>query len=112
MSLSNLVPTYLRHEQIVRETAHSAAEQTQAASLAKLFRLFKEHLHADTYAEQRSSLPHTFEHKLIESALNQRCHASSECPNSGKYQTFGGAQDVRLRAHDCKAAAGRKRFFD
>src|SRR5437016_13364859 len=86
--LLNLIPTHMRHRQIVRKTLHLSAQQPQSQSSAKLFRLFKQQLHAHANAEQRSSLGDALDDKAIEATRRESLHASAECADACKTRAF------------------------
>src|SRR5438067_4901526 len=99
--LLNLIPTHMRHRQIVRKTLHPSAQQPQSQSSAKLFRLFKQQLHAHANAEQRSSLGDALDDKAIEATLRESLHASAECADAWQDQGLCFAENVRVIADNC-----------
>src|SRR5205807_5796815 len=106
--LMNLIPTYMRHRQIPRKTLHLSAQQPQSQTLAKLFRLFKQQLHAHANAEQRNSFGDALDHKAIEAAFRESLHASAEGADAWQDQGLCFAENVRviadnrLRARSCE----------
>ena len=104
--LPDLIPPNLRHNQIVCKTANAATQKPQPGRSAKLLRFLKEHLHANTDAEQRRSFSDAFAHQLIESAFSEGLHACPKRPNSGQHQTLRPAQDFLIGTHH-RGAAGR-----
>src|SRR5437764_14446233 len=99
--LMNLIPTYMRYRQIVRKTLHLSAQQSQSWRPAKLFRLFKQQLHAHANAEQRSSLGDTLDDKAIEAPLRESLHASAECADAWQDQGLCFAENVCGMADNC-----------
>ena len=46
-SLMNPVPAHVWHNQLLTEAPHTSSNQAETTCLAKLIRLFKQHLHSD-----------------------------------------------------------------
>src|SRR6266446_3102997 len=110
--LINLIPTYMRHGQIARKKLHLAAQQSQSRSSAKLFRLFKQQLHAYANAEQRSSFGDALDDKAIEAALRESLHASAECADARQDQGLCFAENLRVIAHNCLRARSCEGFLE
>src|SRR5205814_2653817 len=99
--LMNLIPTHMRHRQVTHKTLHLSAQQSQSWRPAKLFRLFKQQLHAHANAEHRSSLGDALDDKAIEAPLRESLHASAECADAWQDQGLCFAENVRLIADNC-----------
>src|SRR5437762_1811725 len=99
--LLNLIPTYMRHRQIAGKTLHLSAQQPQSQSSAKLFRLFKQQLHAHANAEHRSSFGDALDDKAIEAALRESLHASTKSADAWQHQGLCFAEQVCVIADNC-----------
>ena len=108
--LANLIPADLWDYQIPSKTSHSARQKTEPRRSPKLFRLFKEHLHADAHAEQWRSLSYSFLHEIAEAALGQRLHASRKRADTWKDKPLGPAQLFFVGSYN-RNAAGRGESF-
>ena len=110
--LMNLIPTYMRYRQVTHKTLHLSAQQSQSWRPAKLFRLFKQQLHAHANAEHRSSFGDALDDKAIEAALRESLHASAECADAWQDQGLCFAENVRLIADNCLRPGRRECFLE
>src|SRR6266700_5345469 len=77
-SLANLVPANVRHNLVAAEASHLPPQQIQSGRASKLFRFFKEHLHAHAHAQQGRAIRDLLPNKFIKAARGKRFYACSE----------------------------------